>query len=183
MRIDRVSVSGTAKMGRANTWEAWPNDALYGVANSDPALEWLRRELAAINSRRFHLFDRLKAADLEYRHRNKKVRLRGTFANFLHEFGWARLYTDHRDAPLVSVYPLRSRRRFVLADGEVYVGFGYRDQQSVFFSESLILAAGESPVFAEAAGQVKIVNGAFVDWLRGSCDWRSRDFRPGRANS
>lgn len=152
------------------------------MATNDAALEWFRQELAAIKSRRFHIFDRLTAADLEYRHRNSKVRLRGTFANFLREFGWARLYTDHGDAPLVSIYPLRSRRRFVLADGEVYIGFGYRDEQSVFFRESSILTAGESPVFAETAGHVEIVNRTFADWLRESCDWARSTFNAAQWN-
>ncbi|MGH8239504.1 MAG: hypothetical protein ACREXP_21175, partial [Steroidobacteraceae bacterium] len=141
------------------------------MVTNDLALAWLHQELAAIKSRNFHIFERLAAADFEYRYRDKRARLRGTFASFLREFGWARLYTDYRDAPLVCVYPLRSKRRFVLADGEAYIRFGYRDEQSVFFRERSILTTRESPVFAEAGEHVTIVNDTFADWLRESCDW------------
>lgn len=146
------------------------------MATNDSAFGWLRAEIAAIRSRRFHIFSPVSAADLEYRRGRKKVRLRGAFASFLKEFGWALLYTDYGDAPLVSAYPLSSKRRFILADGQAYIGFGYRDEESVFFLESQVLTAGVSPVFAERQGHVVMLNEGFEQWLRESCTWARSTF-------
>jgi hypothetical protein len=146
------------------------------MATNDPAFVWLRDEIAAIRSRRFHIFTPVSDADLEYRHGRKRVQLRGTFASFLREFGWAQLYTDDGDAPLVSVYPLSSTRRFVLSDGDTYIGFGYCEEQSVFFREAQILAEGVSPVFEGMQDRVVMVNKRFEQWLKESYVWARSTF-------
>jgi hypothetical protein len=146
------------------------------MATNDPAFAWLRDEIAAIRSRRFHIFTPVSDADLEYRHGRKRVQLRGTFASFLREFGWAQLYTDYGDAPLVSVYPLSSTRRFVLSDGDTYIGFGYCEEQSVLFREAQILEEGVSPVFEGMQDRVVMVNKRFEQWLKESYVWARSTF-------
>jgi len=146
------------------------------MATSDPAFRWLRAEIAAIRSRRFHVFSPVTEVELEYLHRRKRTKLGDSFASFLVEFGWAQLYTDYGDAPLVSAYPLSSKRRFVLADGHAYIGFGYAGDQSVFFRESNILAEGVSPVYEGTQDSVVKVNDGFEQWLEESCTWARSTF-------
>jgi hypothetical protein len=117
------------------------------MATNDPAFAWLRDEIAAIRSRRFHIFTPVSDADLEYRHGRKRVQLRGTFASFLREFGWAQLYMDCGDAP-----------------------------QSVFFREAQILAEGVSPVFEGTQDRVMMVNKRFEQWLKESYVWARSTF-------
>jgi hypothetical protein len=149
------------------------------MATSDPALKWFRDELGAIKSRRFHIFEPVGEKQLAYRHGGKQVALSGPYASFLREFGWAKLFTDYGDAPLVSAYPLSSRRRFKLSDG-VYVGFGFRGEETALFSESDLFARGESAVFREAAGGSQRINDNFGEWLKVSYD-RARSTFSARA--
>lgn len=141
------------------------------ATSSNPAFEWFRRELAQIQSRRFHLFEPVAADELRYRHAGADVELTGPYADFLFEFGLARLFTDHRDAPVVSVYPLKEFRRHDCADGTHFIGFGFRGQQSVWFDEAAILSTGQSAVFTVNKQAGKLLCEAFDEWLHQACDW------------
>ena len=59
--------------------------------------EWFEQELAAIRSRRFHIFEVTKSKDLQYDGPLGSAILTGDFAEFLSKFGRAMLFTDHGD--------------------------------------------------------------------------------------
>lgn len=133
--------------------------------------DWFHQECAEIRSRRFHLFEPAAPEALQYRHLTGVVDLTGTYADFLREFGLCKLFTDHRDAPMVSVYPLEAHRRHECADGSRFVGFGFRGQQSVYFDEVLILASHQSAVFTVTRQAGKQISPSFSDWVHQAYDW------------
>src|SRR4051812_38098893 len=110
------------------------------ATNSNPAFDLFRHELSESQSRRFHLFEPVSSDERRYRHAGAAVELTGPYADFLAEFGLAKLFTDHRDAPVVSAYPLKEFRRHGCADGTHFIGFGFRGQQSVWFDEAAIMS-------------------------------------------
>lgn len=133
--------------------------------------DWLNNEISVIRSQRFHIFEPVSSEECKYAVDSNIPLHVIQFSEFLEEYGYARLFTDHSDAPTVSVYPLKSFRRHVCKDGSVYVGFGFRSYQSVYFNESLILKNELSPVFTVNAKQGKIVAPTFSEWLFDACQW------------
>jgi hypothetical protein len=141
------------------------------ASGNNMVFEWLRRDCALIKSRRFHLFEEISAEDLYYQSDRGVAALSGDFPDFLREFGLAQLFTDHGDAPMLSVYPLRQFRRHVCLDGSSYVGFGFRSGQSVYFDEKKLFEAGASEVFVVNRQRGKVLNDGFSNWIRESYDW------------
>lgn len=133
--------------------------------DKNPIFEWLRLECASIRSKRFHLFDRVD--QIGYVHQKGVAYPVGDYFDFLREFGWARMFTDHQDSPLLSAYPLRNSRRHLCEDG-AYVGFGYCDSQSVYFSEKCILSGEASPVYSVSDLRASLISEGFSEWLRES---------------
>lgn len=138
--------------------------------DKDP-FEWLRRECALIKSKRFHIFDKISSDEIDYSKGNDTFELTGTYPCFLKEFGWARLFTDHNDAPVISVYPLKDYRRYLCEDGSVYIGFGYRAGTSVFFDEAEICSSGTSRVYVVSKKRAKLLAPDFSEWLHSAYDW------------
>jgi hypothetical protein len=139
--------------------------------NKNPTFDWLRQELLLIKSRRFHIFDSLSADDFYYSTSDQRINLIGDYSDFLKEFGWARLFTDEQDAPLLSVYPLRICRKHICKDGKIYIGFGYRGQQSVYFDEQEILSTGCSKVYVVNTKVGREIASSFSEWLKGAYEW------------
>jgi hypothetical protein len=144
------------------------------------SFEWLRRECAEIKSRQFHLFESLSSDDFRYRHAAVVVDLAGPYVDFLAEFGLAKLFTDHRDSPVISVYPLEEFRRHSCADGTHFIGFGFRGQQSVWFDESDILSGKSGAVFTVTKQSGKALSPSFPDWLLQAYDWAKSKYSPTR---
>jgi hypothetical protein len=141
------------------------------MATNRGDFDWFRREIVDIKSRRFHIFKEVSETALVY----KGVPTKGAFADFIREFGWALLYTDSRDVPLVSVYPLSTERLFS-CKGNTLIGFGYRGLESAFLSEVNVLEGTDSPVFKITGGMAVIRNENFESWFFESCDWAKRRF-------
>ncbi len=95
--------------------------------------EWLTEEIRSIQSRRFHVFEPVSSAELEYRDNRSVLPLPPSFKAFLEQFGRAKLYLDADDVPKVAVYPLSPHRRILLDPGGVFVELGYFKAQSVYF--------------------------------------------------
>ncbi len=132
-----------------------------------------------IKSRRFHVFTPCTGDDLGYAPISAAgSALKGAYVDFIEEFGWAMLYNEKREGPLVSAYPLIEHRRMFLGDGLPYIGFGYSGMRSAFFQEALILRDGCSPVFGELNGKVILFADTFDIWLKSSCDWAKSTFKP-----
>lgn len=148
------------------------------ATSSNPSLDWLRQECQSIGSRRFHIFEPVESADLRYEHAGRSVDLGSDYADFLKEFGYARLFTDHNDAPVVSVYPLKAYRRHTCDDGKTYVGFGFRAGQSVYFDEATILAGGSSQVYLVNRKSGRVLNDGFSAWLDDAYQWAKAKHSP-----
>jgi hypothetical protein len=144
----------------------------------NPSFDWLRRECASIKSRRFHIFDPLPAEDLFYVKDGRKFALVGDYLDFLREFGWARLFTDHRDAPIVSVYPLKDYRRHLSSDGAVCVGFGDKGNQPACFDEAAILRGEQSKVYTPSKRSAKEIYPGFAEWLAAAYAWAKSKYSP-----
>jgi hypothetical protein len=134
----------------------------------------------SIKSRRFHIFESLPASDIFYNYRRRLIPLSGNYVAFLAEFGLAKLFADHRDAPVVSVYPLKEFRRHSCKDGKSYVGFGFRANQSVYFDEDVIVAGGISRVFTVSSRSAREICPEFSVWIRDAYDWAKSKYSPSR---
>jgi hypothetical protein len=133
--------------------------------------DWLQEEIASIKSQRFHIFESLTSAESVYKTEGVVVPPVGDYLEFLKYFGYARMFTDHRDSPEVSVYSLKDSRRHVCKNGSVFVGFGYRSYQSVYFDEALILNGMQSPVYTVNTNQGKVIAPNFSEWLLDAYQW------------
>lgn len=145
---------------------------------SNNSFAWLERELSSIRSRRFHIFESLPIHELSYEGPMGLVRLTGDYATFLAHFGYARLFCDHRDAPALSVYSLKPFRRYECGNGKVYIGFGFRGQQSVFFDEQEILSNGCSKVYVVSKKGGKEIAQNFGEWFKSAYDWVRSKYSP-----
>lgn len=143
------------------------------MATSDDHLAWFAEVCAAIRSRRFHILEPVAPQALCYLPPGAEtgVPLRGDFADFLRRFGRANLFTDHTDAPMLAVYPLEALRREVAADGQAYVGFGFRGQQSAWFAEAELLATGQSRVYELRKQGGRELAPDFATWLTQAHAW------------
>lgn len=140
--------------------------------NKGNSFGWLKAECESIKSNRFHIFEPLTASEQQcYIKDDVSISLRGSYSVFLREFGYAKFFTDQHDAPSMSVYPLKYFRRHVCKNGEVYVGFGFRGQQSVFFDESAILNGEHLKVFVVNGKTAREVANDFSDWLFDAYSW------------
>lgn len=97
--------------------------------------------------------------------------LTGSYATFLEKFGYAKLFTDSQDGTTLSVYPLEEFRRHVCENGDVYVGFGFRSYQSVYFAEQELLSVGCSKVFVVNKKMGREVASDFADWFKDAYEW------------
>jgi hypothetical protein len=133
--------------------------------------DWLRIEINAIQSQRFHIFEPLTSTDYAYKTEKMVVLPMGEYLEFLQQFGYARMFTDHQDSPVVSIYSLKNFRRHLCKNGSVFVGFGYRSYQSAYFDEALILKGIQSPVYTVNASQGKVIASNFSEWLIDAYQW------------
>jgi hypothetical protein len=140
---------------------------------SNSAFNWLRAELCLIKSQTFHEFIPLCEDDYLYTHGEVVVSVKGDYSDFLREFGWTNMFKgwgDLIDIPLI-VYPLKEYRREHLKDGGVFVAFGDRGAQHVFFDESKILSGEPSAVFIISKSSAKEIYASFSEWLKASYEW------------
>lgn len=150
------------------------------MATSDDRLAWFADVCAAIRSRRFHILEPVAPQALRYVAPGGQadgaappdgVALSGDYADFLRRFGHASLFADHRDAPMLAVYPLEPHRREVAADGQAYVGFGFRGQQSAWFAEAELLATGQSRVYELRKQGGRELAPDFASWFAQAHAW------------
>lgn len=137
----------------------------------NPSFDWLRSEVDLIKSKRFHIFTPLTVSNLLYEKEGVKFALNGDYADFLAEFGWANLFADHSDAPVVIIYPLKSYREVICEDGRTYLGFGDRGNQHVCFDEGAILRGEQSKVYSVAGRKATVLYPGFSEWLIAAYDW------------
>lgn len=133
--------------------------------------DWFELELATIKSQRFHVFEVAKPDDLQYKGPLGSVILTGDFAEFLSKFGRAMLFTDHQDAPILHIYPLKEFRRHICGNGLVYIGFGCRSYQSVYFDEQELLSSGCSKVYVVNQKAGREIAPSFSVWLKDAYEW------------
>lgn len=132
--------------------------------------DWFERDLMEIRSRGFHILEPVLPEDLRY-NSEIEVAVTGDYAVFLEKFGYARLFTDYRDAPVVSIYPLKRDRRFTCDDGKSYIGFAFRGGQSVFFEEAAIVAGEASRVFSVSKKKATELYPGFSEWFFAAYTW------------
>lgn len=132
---------------------------------------WLKSEVELIKSKRFHVFEPLSGDDLCYELNGDKFQLRGDYAEFLREFGWAKLFMDYNDSPDLMVYPLKSYRRHFCGNGNTYIAFGDRRSQHVCFDEQVILDGGQSKVYSVTKNKAVELYPGFLEWLLAAYDW------------
>ena len=128
------------------------------------------------------MFEPVAREDLHYHADGKSVALVGDYRSFLGEFGLAKLFTDHRDAPVVSVYPLKGFRRHVCLDGSTFIGFGFRGQQSVYFDESAIVSGLPSKVYLVTKKCGRELSESFSDWLLQAYQWANGKYSASQWN-
>jgi hypothetical protein len=138
------------------------------TSNMNSSFDWLRQECLQIKSQRFHIFEALAPNDYFYELAGHSIDLSGDYADFLREFGWGKLFTDHRDAPVIAVYPLKEYRRHTCADGKTYVGFGDRGNKSFCFGEDAILSRSPLKVYMLKGNKANELHPSFSDWLKTS---------------
>lgn len=141
------------------------------ATSKNPEFEWLRLEIQLIKSKRFHIFESVYGDDLSYEGSRGACILKGSYLAFLDEFGWAKLFTDHRDSPVVTVYPLKSYRCHICQNGKTYIGFGDRGYQHVCFDEESILEDGQSRVYSVSRNKATELYSDFSEWLISAYDW------------
>lgn len=124
-----------------------------------------------IKSRRFHILEPLQSDDLYYEGPQGLVLLTGDYAMFLGKFGYAKLFLDHQDGTTLSVFPLKKFRRHICENGKVYVGFGFRSYQSVYFDEQELLSAGCSRVYVVNKKVGREVASNFSEWFVEAYEW------------
>lgn len=129
--------------------------------------EWLDQEVKNIKSNRFHIFEKLSPIDLVFKINNESLEIRGSYADFLVKFGYARFFTDHQDTPVMSVYPLKEFRRVDFKDGSSFFGFGFRGGRSFYFSQAEILSM-RNPWVYQVGRQAKCLEVDFSQWLKDS---------------
>lgn len=136
----------------------------------------------AIKSKRFHNLEALSLCDLYYEGQNNLTALVGDYATFLAEFGRASLFEDHRDVPILSVYPLKSFRRHTCENGENYINFGFRGQQSFFFDEGKILSGDWSGVYVVNKKFGREIAPSFSVWFRDAYEWAKLKYSKSKWN-
>lgn len=148
------------------------------ATSKNPAFEWLRLDIQLIKSKRFHVFESVSDRDLSYEGNRYVSILKGSYADFLEEFGWAKLFTDHRDSPIVTVYPLKSYRSHICENGKTYIGFGDRGNQHVYFDEESILEDGQSRVYLVSRKKATELYVDFAEWILSSYNWAKSKYSP-----
>jgi hypothetical protein len=155
------------------------NDIAIGtemIVNKNPSFCWLRLEIETIKSKQFHIFDQLSGNDFFYEKNGRRVSIKGDYADFLNEFGWARLFCDHNDSPEVMVYPLKEYRYHACKNGKTYIGFGDRGYQHVCFDEALILNGYASGVYTVSQGKAIEICSGFSEWLVSAYSWQKSKY-------
>jgi hypothetical protein len=140
------------------------------IENKNSLFDWLRDECLQIQSQQFHIFDALSFDDFCYVLDDHRVNLHGDYCDFLKEFGWGKLFTDHSDAPAIAIYPLKEYRRHDCADGKTYVGFADRGNKSFCFEEQQVLSGYPCTVYMLKGKSAKEVHLNFSEWLKTSYD-------------
>ncbi|WP_037586446.1 hypothetical protein [Stenoxybacter acetivorans] len=142
------------------------------AADKNTSFDWFRSEIASIKSKRFHIFDKMSGSDLFYEKDGRRISIAGDYADFIAEFGWAKLFTDCHDAPKMMVYPLKEYRCHVCKDGNTYIGFGDRGCQHVCFEENSIINGCPHKVYVVSANDEVIeVFPGFSEWLISAYNW------------
>lgn len=135
--------------------------------NKNNCFEWLDQEIKNIKSNRFHIFEKISSVDLVLKINDENLNIRGSYADFLVRFGYARFFTDHQDAPIMSVYPLKEFRRVDLKDGSSFFGFGFRGNKSFYFSQTEIFSM-RNPLVYQVGRKAKCLEVDFSQWLKDS---------------
>ena len=139
------------------------------TAKSSFWFEWLRGECGLIKSRRFHIFHPGGVGDTTYELDWQTTFLNGPYAEYIAEFGWSHLFTDHRDAPSLSIHPLKSHRRVILSARQVFVCFADLGQQTFAFKEDDVRRGNPVDVYQVKGRSSQLVD-RFPAWLHMSYD-------------
>jgi hypothetical protein len=141
------------------------------MATNNNCFDWFEMECASIKSRQFHIFESLTILEQSYVKDGCSISLGGDYGEFLRKFGYSKLFTDEHNTPSMSIYPLKEFRRHFCENGRIYIGFGFRGQQSVFFDEDIILNGRSSSVFIVNKKMAQEIESSFSDWLHSAYNW------------
>jgi hypothetical protein len=129
--------------------------------------DWLKNEIASINTPKFHVVDGSASDELRCAVMSSLVPLPPSYKEFVIQFGNARLYRK-REIYLVQIWAVP--KESLGENGERILEFGRTDTGIVYFNESLLVPGGESPVFIwEGPGSVHKAAQTFEGWLIEAC--------------
>jgi len=128
---------------------------------------WLERELATIQTRKFHLVDGPASAELAAAIRNSGVPVPPSYLEFVLRFGNAKLYRLGGNY-IVQVYA--SLTECSSPDHGALLQFGRTDLSQAYFQEALLREGKESPVFEWRHERgVALAAESFDAWLSARC--------------
>ncbi len=136
--------------------------------------EWLSRELASIQTPRFHVVDGTVDPKLRSAVASSSLALPGSYQDFVLEFGNAKLYRQSRSGYTIGVFAApRSAKPGDLA--EIYQ-IGFHNSRAIYVGCS----AWDSdwPVYRGGKGPARKVAGDFHEWLVAACDAARNSYPP-----
>lgn len=137
--------------------------------------DWLQKEIASINTPKFHLVDGPLAHEQAEMVRSAALDVPPSYKDFVIQFGNAKLYRQG-SVYLVQVYAVPDEAES--REGEPLVHFGRTDLGLAYFKESRLVAGQESPIFewtGPEGGFRKAAEG-FEEWITKKCKAARRQF-------
>jgi hypothetical protein len=129
--------------------------------------EWLRNEMARVNTAKFYIVDGSAPADLREAIEHSDVPIPPSYEAFVLQFGNAKLY---RQGSVYLVQVFASLLDAESNEGETLLQFGRTDMSLAYFKESLLIRGQESPVFEWYHEQgLRQTAANFEEWLRVKC--------------
>lgn len=126
--------------------------------------EWLKEELAAIKTPKFHLVEGPASDELREVVLSSTLPISNAYKEFVLQFGNAKFFRE------LSNYQLHvfagPREAVWKKSGEDLIFFGFRDQAKAYFKKALLVEGIEPCVFVKCGGGLRQIDANFEDWLK-----------------